>query len=339
MEQPTPKQRIELARGKNIPIDYFLFTCLEHERTKRAQQQGEEASQQGRWPIMLNATVGHAPAEFEALDLRGLLGRMCLWYAAQYPEMVEEVPLDYEMLNQVVDPFMKFVLDLSDLVLLKTEAALPAHNQDTDVSRTVWDIIAAVLKEEFPGYHAYFVRFLKWAFADIQPEEIEPGSRPPVGKNMPNFRAMRTPQQSHGGGQREHRGDHQRGGGGGQQRDQHQRGDRDNRGNRPQQGQGQGGGGRGPQQHQRNNRPQHSGGGGGGGHNQQADAETERLALASVDEAITKITSGESEEVFLKPMNSFYRRIQHQYAVDKGFESCSVGDGNDRGVKVSKPQK
>jgi predicted RNA-binding protein Jag len=55
-----------------------------------------------------------------------------------------------------------------------------------------------------------------------------------------------------------------------------------------------------------------------------------------VDEAMAKITSGEVEEVFLKPMNSFYRRIQHQYAVDKGFESCSVGEGNERGVKVSK---
>jgi predicted RNA-binding protein Jag len=42
------------------------------------------------------------------------------------------------------------------------------------------------------------------------------------------------------------------------------------------------------------------------------------------------------EEVFLKPVNSFYRRIQHQYAVDKGFESCSVGEGNERGVKVAK---
>ena len=289
---------------------------------------------------MVGATVGHAPAEFEALDLKGLLSRMCLWYAAQYPEMVEEVALDYEMLNQVVDPFMNFVLDLSDLVLLKTEAALPSHNQDTDISRTVWEIIGTVLKEEFPGYHSYYIRFLKWAFADIQPEEIEPGSRPPVGKNMPNFRAMRSAQGGGhsgggqgGGGQRDHRPDHNRGGGRGDQSR-----DRDGRGNRQPSQHGGGRdqhGGRGHHQNQRN-RPQQ---GGGGGHNQQADAETERAALASVDEAIAKITSGESEEIFLKPMNSFYRRIQHQYAVDKGFESCSVGEGNERGVKVSKPLK
>jgi hypothetical protein len=231
--------------------------------------------------------------------------------------MVEETPLDHIMLNQIVEPFMKFTLDLSDLVLLKTGAALPSHNATTEESKGVWDTIKVVLKEEFPGYHAYFDRFLRWAFADIEPEEIEEGSRPPVGKNMPNFRGNR-PQGSSGGQQQQHR--HGQGGGG---RD-HRGGGRDHRDHR--------GGGRPQQQQQKQQR--HGQGQGQGG--QQADAEIEAQALAAVDEAMAKITAGEVEEVFLKPMNSFYRRIQHQYAVDKGFESCSVGEGNERGVKVAK---
>lgn len=328
--QPSMKQRVELQKGRNVPIDYFLFTCLEHERTQRAaaattEGADESAINKGRWPIMVGATLESLPGELKSMDLKGLMGRMSLWYAAQYPEMVEETPLDHIMLNQIVEPFMKFTLDLADLVLLKTGTALPAHNADTEESKQVWQTISTGLKEDFPGYYAYFDRFLRWAFADVEPEEIEEGSRPPVGKNMPNFRGNRQPQ---GGGQ------HQRGGG------QHQRGGQHHGGgHRGQHGGGQhGGGGQrghngGGQRNHQHNKPRH---GGGGGHNQQADAETEKLALAAVDDAIAKITSGEVEEVFLKPMNSFYRRIQHQYAVDKGFESCSVGEGNERGVKVSK---
>jgi len=349
--QQTMKQRIELQRGCNVPIDYFLFTCLEHERTQRAAaaaapEADEAIINKGRWPIMVGATLESLPGELKAMDLKGLLGRMSLWYAAQYPEMVEETPLDHIMLNQIVEPFMKFTLDLADLVLLKTGTALPAHNADAEDSKLVWETIAKVLKEEFPGYYAYFDRFLRWAFADIEPEEIEEGSRPPVGKNMPNFRGNRPPQGGggqhqrggqgggghrqgqgqHGGGHRQGQGQHGGGQGGGHGRDQ--------RGHRHGQHGGQHGGGR----DQRGNRGGQGGGGHGGGHssNQQADAETEKLALASVDEAIAKINSGTVEEVFLKPMNSFYRRIQHQYAVDKGYESCSVGEGNERGVKVSK---
>jgi hypothetical protein len=333
--QQTMKQRVELQRGRNVPIDYFLYTCLEHERTKRAAGVDEAQANLGRWPIMVGATLESLPGELKAMDLKGLMSRMSLWYAAQYPEMMEETALDHVMLNQIVEPFMKFTLDLADLVLLKTGTALPAHNADTEESKAVWETIKTVLKEEFPGYYAYFDRFLRWAFADVEPEEIEEGSRPPVGKNMPNFRGNRPQgnggggghQQRHGqggGGGRDHRGNRDNRGGRGDHRDN--RDNRDNRGGRDHRG----GGG----QHQK---PRHGqGGGGGGGGGQQADAEIEAQALAAVDEAISKITSGEVEEVFLKPVNSFYRRIQHQYAVDKGFESCSVGEGNERGVKVAK---
>jgi hypothetical protein len=316
---PTMKQRVELQRGHNVPVDYFLFSCLEHERTKRAMNLDEAQAAAGRWPIMVGATLESLPGELKTMELKGLMSRMSLWYAAQYPEMVEETPLDHIMLNNIVEPFMKFTLDVADLVLLKTGKALPSHNDDSDESRAVWATIKTVLKEDFPGYWAYFDRFLRWAFADVEPEEIEEGSRPPVGRNMPNFRGNR-PQQ---GGQ-QHRG-HQQGGGQNHRQGQHQKGGhRDNRDQR--------GGGN-------NHRPQHKKHGGGGGNNpqnQQADAETEKQALAAVDEALARINKGEVEEVFLKPMNSFYRRIQHQYAVDKGYESCSVGEGNERGVKVSK---
>lgn len=235
---------------------------------------------------------------------------------------------------------MKFTLDLADLVLLKTSTPLPSHNASTPESDAVWATIKTVLKEDFPGYYAYYERFLRWAFADIEPEEIEEGSRPPVGKNMPNFRGNRQPaggpppQRNHQGGGHGGRDNH----GGGKRFGQQGQGGggRDNRGRDNNRGGGRDGNRDFNRDNNRggHNKPRHGGGGQGGG--QQADAEIETQALAAVDEAIAKINAGSTEEVFLKPMNSFYRRIQHQYAVDKGYESCSVGEGNERGVKVAK---
>lgn len=346
--QPSMKQRVELQRGMNVPIDYFLFTCLEHERTKRATAADDTQANVGRWPIMVGATVESLPPELRDMETKALMSRMSLWYAAQYPEMVEEIPLDHVMLNQIVAPFMKFTLDLADLVLLKTGTPLPSHNAATPESETVWATIKTVLKEDFPGYYAYYERFLRWAFADIEPEEIEEGSRPPVGKNMPNFRGNRQPtggpppQRNHqGGGHGGGQGGGQGGGPGGKRFGQNQGqggGQRDNRGRDNSRGGGRDFNRDGGRDNNRDNnrgphKPRHGGGQGGG---QQADAEIETQALAAVEEAISKINAGSAEEVFLKPMNSFYRRIQHQHAVDKGYESCSVGEGNERGVKVGK---
>jgi hypothetical protein len=327
---PSAKERIEMARGKNIPIDHFLYSCLEHERTQRAQH-GDDIPTAGRWPLMIGATAEAPPADFGVQTLKVLIGRLCGWYAAQYHETVEEIPLDHEVLNHIVAPFMKLTLDLSDLVLLKTGTSLPAHNSSSEESQALWGDIAFALKDSFPGYHGYFIRFLKWAFADIEPEEFEPGSRPPVGKNLPNFRAIANAQNHTAQQQGQQPRNNNRGGGQDRQHNRpHNGGGRDHRGGgQPHRGSNQNTHHNSNRQH---NKPRHPG----GPHNQQADSEIEKSALAAVDDAIAKIQSGSVEEVFLKPMNSFYRRIQHQYAVDKGFESCSVGEGNERAVRVSK---
>ena len=44
----------------------------------------------------------------------------------------------------------------------------------------------------------------------------------------------------------------------------------------------------------------------------------------------------ELEEVVLKPANSFYRRMQHEKAMEAGFKSFSVGEGQDRAVRLAR---
>jgi hypothetical protein len=67
------------------------------------------------------------------------------------------------------------------------------------------------------------------------------------------------------------------------------------------------------------------------------DLEQEAATLALVDQAILTLSStADLKEVVLAPQNSYYRRLQHQKAVDAGFISDSVGEGKERAVKISR---
>ena len=70
---------------------------------------------------------------------------------------------------------------------------------------------------------------------------------------------------------------------------------------------------------------------------QEKDMEQEAATLALVDVAIQSLSSNlDIKEIVLAPQNSYYRRLQHQKAVDAGFSSDSVGEGKERAVKISR---
>jgi len=70
---------------------------------------------------------------------------------------------------------------------------------------------------------------------------------------------------------------------------------------------------------------------------QEKDLEQEAATLALVDQAIASLADNLSlQEIILAPQNSYYRRLQHQKAVDAGFISDSVGEGKERAVKISR---
>lgn len=71
---------------------------------------------------------------------------------------------------------------------------------------------------------------------------------------------------------------------------------------------------------------------------QEKDLEQEAATLALVDQALASLAANLSlKEIVLAPQNSYYRRLQHQKAVDAGFVSDSVGEGKERAVKISRP--
>lgn len=312
-----------MSHHRALGMDYFLYSCFEFEKMRRQSNppaEGEQATEvapvsqsfEGRWPPIAGATLKSLPPDIEQTSLETLITRMLVWYGSQYPALCDEDALDSEKFYDVVEPFLNMTLDLSDIIFLKTGSSLPPSDSQDEKAKQIWEQIRSGISDTFMGYHAYFVKFLDWTFAEAPQDPVEIGSRPPVGRFAPHFRPQRSP--SGGGGQ--FQGHRQ---GGGQDRGQHR-----------QHGQ-HGGQDRGPRVLKNGGQkpaPQ-----------KPMDEEQEKVALKAVDEAIERLKSeNETEEVFLTPMNSFYRRLQHQYAVSLGFESASVGDGQTRGVKISRPR-
>lgn len=65
------------------------------------------------------------------------------------------------------------------------------------------------------------------------------------------------------------------------------------------------------------------------------DKAKEKKVLALVDQAIAKLEKqSQLNEISLAPQNSFYRRIQHQHAVERGYRSESTGSEKKRAVKL-----
>lgn len=347
----TKKQRVLDARGHEVTVDYFLYSCLEQERLERAKKDSKEHAI--KWPVLgapgtEEGTV--APAAVSAAELGDLLCQLFAWYRDNFAALTSKRALDHEQLIEVVPPFVALCRDLADLHKQKTGADLPPFPAAEGEPATVWTEINASLASCFPTHQHLFKRYLQWTYATEKTEEFIPGSRPPIGRFAPPPLPRTGPgrdsgrsgpgRDSGGRGGRPERGPVRgRGPDNGLRQDRDGQGDKEDRpraprpqaspssaegsDRRPQQGQ------RKPQGDQARRRR--------GPENEEQTARLKEKALAEVAQAIStmKTDSGVSE-VALNPTNSFYRRIQHQEIVDAGFVSNSVGEGSERAVKISR---
>ena len=298
-------------RSKQVSVDLFLFSCLEQERLNRRKDQQSDPNA-GRWPALKDLKVGNLPADFAAATLKSLIDRVCIWYASQFPDLAEDRPFDSHQMNAVVEPFLNLTLDVADIVLLKTSATIPFSDSVDPSAKEIWSDINHAVRDMFNTYELFFNKFLTWTFAEGAEELAEPGSVQPVGRYSPYFKGPQPPS-----------GPASTSTSAPATSSSPTRSSTPSQSNKPKR----------DMPHVKKASPQFD-----DRHSQSpADEDIEKQALAAVDTALQQLKDDpDMDEVFLKPMNSFYRRIQHQYAVDQGFESCSVGEGQERGVKVSR---
>ena len=315
-EKPSLREVYTESLGKKISIDYFLFTCLEEDRTlKSLPAQFQEQINEKRWPLIKPYFESLAfleegaekPFSQEVVDgeLVTLIKRLCVWYQEKYPLLSGDQPLDYEVHGNTLTQFVLLCQDFEALVNAKTGSKPHDRSKEeqSEDEKALWNSMEGALKECFEHYGHYVLSYLEWIYKKAKPVQYDLASLPPVGRYTVMLqKAARMKNQ------------------------------RDEVANRPNEGRrdfkSNEGADRGAPKAGFKDKKQGSKG---------SSSEKEEEALAEAKAAIAKFESdSELAELRLKPRNSYLRRLQHQLIVDAGFESESVGEGSDRGVQIKR---
>ena len=325
------------AETKTLSIDYFLYSCLEHENTRKHLPPRKE----NRWPGALKCEEDEAvPGEIADKPMEELFHQIMGWYSKEWPELATQSPLDLETLPGLLPPFLLLCRDLEIVIKAKYKGEVPPWSVGnlSEEGRAFWEHLENSIARQFQEHKSFFTRYLQWIHGADREIEFEPGSRPPVGRFAPYFRRSTT---SFPGGESRKRGPASGGGRRDGNRDRGGRGgDRDRNGNNRDRG-GRGG------DRDRNGNNRDRGGRDRNGNNRgrgrggppKKDPAQERESLREVLQAVQSLNENQDiQEVPLAPANSYYRRLQHQQIKDEGLASISRGEGQERSVVVIRPE-
>jgi hypothetical protein len=331
------KERFIAQAGKEVPLDYFLYSCFEAENTIHNLQKkaGGKDKVDFRHPDLnaltpdLKAALG---ANSEAWEKA--IATLFQWHGEREPALLENLPLDYERVSSVTAAFAVFYADFRDLYGKVSGESLPVFDEAGGLA-PVWQSMMRVMDAKVPSNAYLLSRFFAWTHSAWEAPVYEIGSRPPVGRFAPPPR-IRTAA-------------------GGDGASRNARGfDKGSSQDRPRRQEGRVHGYEtGPSENRRPNilgarqetrdEPRH-----GAKHDERkghrkAAGREDRMdpeALSAVESAIEKLERDPSTRfVDLPPTNSFQRRKQHHTISERGFQSQSVGEGENRAVRVLRGQQ
>ncbi len=313
-------ERFRNAEGQEVSVDYFLYSCWEHEDLLKSKGK-------------LNDYNGFKVGEHVHLDLSKQVKKLADWYLSEYSELGATQTVDFSRLDEVVKPSVLLHFDFLALVGEHLKAEISQDDRDR-----LWADVANILEGVFGRTGQLIWRYLKWSLDPVKEEVIEAGSRPPVGKYAPSYSSRPSPASGGSGGRDQRSKDGRPQGKSGPSRDSRPapRGERPARNANPRNGAARPEG----------SRPQHSDDKPGRARNRDSrrprsdegsklSAEAEADLLKEVLEGIQKIREGGATTQTLTPQNSFRRRIQHQMVANEGLFSHSTGDGPTRAVTIS----
>lgn len=332
------KQRFIEMTGKEIPLDFFLYSCLEAEKMLAAAEKRAGGPEQVECRY-LDAALAEGLTATDVGAWEQAIGTLYAWHCKREPALTESSMVDIQALCPVTTEFAAFHADLRHLYHSVTSENLPLFNKEAGLA-PVWTAVTKVIDHKSSFAAGLFEEFFAWTYNNWEAPVYEVGSRPPVGRYAPPPRLRTGGPGSVGGshGGRPERNDRP------ERSERPERNDRPEPGNRAQGERPQRDGNR-PQHDSRpqrdGNRPQHSDRPRRDDQPRQHDDERsiqqEKEALAEVEKAIATLASNPSTEfVDLPPTNSFQRRKQHHETNERGFRTQSVGEGHDRAVRVSR---
>lgn len=298
---PSILSHYEQRAKKSMSHDYFLYTCLEEQRTLDSvfkKNLGKIHSY--RWPMMPEQRLQSAENSSQQVETEPLLKDLVSWYAKEYQELKDELK-DLEQQDATVRPFMLMVFDIQELIQKQTGTKLPkvAGSLSELEKNPVWKSLIDVLDEILPARSQLTQKYLYWIYQEFQEESFDIKTLPPVGRYFKIInKALRS---------RNRRGSSGSSG-------SFVQGRRDKQGG----------------QHSFDKKAK----------NQEQQEGDIRQALKELEKGLIKLSQDSSlKEQRLKPQNSFVRRIQHQKAVSEGFDSSSVGEGESRSVLIRRKKK
>lgn len=322
--QVSIKSIYEKKKGKEVSLDHFLFAC--HDTSKQLSELDHRLGG-GHWPRLKE--------DLSELSLEQGIDQMVQWYKKKYPMMSHKGVMDVAKVLHVAKSFAYFEKDFKHFIKTKTGEDLEDHLLDQYDLMSPWTVLKDCLKGSLNQVGDKLWTYFVWAYGISPPTEVVPISEVPP---MSRFRYNDSSSYSHGGHYRQSQGlsqkskskrnrhpnkiSHEGGGYGGKSSDSKNYRSRDYQNNGSQNG----------NRLNKNHKPiknhkKHSSG---------ADKAKKKEVLAEVDRAISDLDQGQNQEYILAPQNSFYRRIQHKYIVDQGYESQSCGDDQNRAVKILK---
>lgn len=320
------KQQIFASKGKDVSIDLIFYSCLEYERVLRSKSKDNELI--STCPIILEELSALKDDLISDDHLSALLEKVIHWYSSQYPCLAIRGVIDREMLHEVVEPLVSLNIDIANLYRSFKKTVIPAYNK-AEEKHKFWEILEILILKYFPQHGSKFIKYLQWSHATQPIEDYKIGDVPPVGRNAPRlprrerddratYTSINSANEFKQGKERKLKSRETPQSRTTAKTDHHS-----------------------PKkpskkpllQHEEN--PADVLGSGRGRNSNPKDGSLKRDAEKDVYSAVEKLKQDNSiVEVALKPTNSFFRRIQHQIAIEEGFASISVGDGQERAVKV-----
>ena len=312
------KNEYEKKKGREVSMDRFLFAC--YDTSRQLKEIDHRYHEKTFW-------VGFDDDDFEQSSLESALRDMVQWYKSEFPILARGGSMDIGKMVMVAKHLAYFEKDFKNLVKVKSGEYLEDHVLDQHDLTPPWTYLKEALVEAFKNTGEKIWSYFMWAYGISPPAEVVNISEiPPVNR-------FQRPYRSEG----DYAGKSRQGG----NRNHHH--NRNVNGNSIYEGPGRGrSGGNKTGGNKKNNHNNHkarfSGAHPGPKKNRNrstVDKAKEKEVLAIVDRAIQKLEQqSQLSEVLLAPQNSFYRRIQHQHAVDRGYRSESTGSEKRRAVKL-----
>lgn len=310
------KQEYEKKKGREVSLDRFLFAC--YDTSRQLKEIDHRYHEKTFW-------VGFGEDGFEESSLQDALGEMIQWYKSEFPVLAGPGSMDIGKMAVVAKYLAYFEKDFKTLVKLKSGEHLEDHVLDQHDLNPPWTYLKESLVLAFQNTGEKIWSYFMWAYGISPPAEVVNISEiPPVNRFQRHYRSSSSYGPQHSYARSNASGTRSRGKGAANGNALHPHQRAQGSGGAKKKNKGRSGVTRSREQQGKK-----------GWSRSSADKTKEKEVLALVDRAIQKLEARTNlSEVCLAPQNSFYRRIQHQHAVERGYRSESTGSEKRRAVKL-----